>query len=136
MEELLRECAMEFFSMKKGEIIASPQETISVSRVARVTRRALKHFIESRVAQGNSWDDIDYLLKKVGEITENPQLNIKNTNQHNYPGSLLLGNFYADRKLAAMVVLDQGNAVPEVVSLYFTKKAAFLKLLKRQGRNG
>lgn len=126
---------MEFFSMKKGKMIAFPRETIFISHVARITRRALKHFVESRVAQGNSWDDIEYLLKKVSEITESPQLKIKNPNQRNNPGSLLLGTFYADRKLAVIVILDQRNVVPEVVSLYFTKKAAFLKLLKRQTGN-
>lgn len=132
MENKIKRYAREFLDMKKGEKIANPQETVPVSRTARFTKRSLKHFVESRVAQGNTWDDIRYLLEKVGEVTENPQLRIRNPNQNNYPGSFLAGNFYEDKKRAVIVVLDKGTGSQDVVSLYFTKKADFFKLLDRQ----
>jgi len=51
MDNRIKKYAREFLDMKKGEKIANPQEIILVTRVARVTRRSLKHFIESRVEQ-------------------------------------------------------------------------------------
>jgi hypothetical protein len=135
MDNRIKKYAREFLNMKKGEKIANPQEIILVTRVARVTRRSLKHFIESRVEQGNSWDEIDYLLEKVGEIIKNPQLEILNPNQRNYPGSFLLGNFYVDKKKAVIVVLDREGGIRNIVTLYFAKKAYFFRLLNAREKN-
>jgi hypothetical protein len=135
MENQIRKYAREFFNMKKGEKIADPQEMVPVSPTTGFTRRSLKHFVESRVAQGSSWSDINYLLKKVGEVTENPQLKIRNPNQRNYPGSTLLGSFYEDKKKAVIVILDKGRISESVVTLYFTKGADFFELLKESSEN-
>jgi hypothetical protein len=130
MEGKLKKYAGEFWNMGRGQKITDSRQIIFVSETAQFTRRSLKHFIESRTAQRNSWDDVCYLLEKAGEVTERPQLKLKNPNQRNYPGSFLLGSFYEEKKKAVIVVLDcMGFTGRDIVSLHFTKKTAFFKLL-------
>ncbi len=124
----MKEYAREFISIKKGDWIARPQEIVSVSSTARFTRKSLKHFIESRVAHGNSWDDIEYLLENACEISEIPQLEITNPNQRNYPGSFLLGSYYKDKKKAVVIILDKGKSPRSIISLHFAKRKAFLRI--------
>jgi hypothetical protein len=105
-------------------------ESVCVSEIARFTRRTLKHFVDSRILQGNSWDEIVYLLKKVREVTEFPQLIIPNPKQDQHPQSVLLGRFYEDEKKAIVVVLDAGEAPRVIISLHFKKASDFYRLAR------
>ena len=117
--------------MKKGEMIVCPGEVVAVSPGAWITRKALKHLIESRITQKNSWEDICYLLDKVEEVIREPRLTMKNPNQERYPGSLLLANFYEGKKLAVAVILE-GGSPGYIITAYFIKKTAFKKLLGKK----
>jgi hypothetical protein len=131
VDSRIKRHAKEFAIMKRGEKIVDPEEVLFVSSMAKFTRRSLKHFIESRMTQGSSQRDIDYLLGKVDEITRHPQLEIRNPNQRHYPGSFLVGKFYQIDGKAVIVVLDKGQLAKNIVALYFTKRSNFFKLMDR-----
>jgi hypothetical protein len=135
MNNQIRKYAKEFLKMERGEKIADPKEIISISRTVVFTRRSLKHFIESRTAQGISRSDIYFLLKKASEIIRNPQLSILNPNQSNYPGSFLFGSFYKEKKKAVIVMLDRKEGARNIITIYFAKRSAFFKSLSAQEKN-
>jgi hypothetical protein len=129
MENQIKKYAQEFFNMEKGEIIINPHESIMVSRGINFTRKSLKHFIESRVIQGSSWEDISYLLEKASEVIVYPELSILNPKKDKYPDSLLMGKFYKEKKKAVMVIIDTRKGKREIISLSFKKEKGFFKLL-------
>jgi hypothetical protein len=105
-------------------------ESVYVSEIARFTRKTLKHFVDSRVLQGNSWSEIICLLKNVREVTESPQLIIPNPKQDQHPQSVLLGRFFKDEKKAIVVILDAGEAPRVIISLHFKKASDFHRLAR------
>ncbi len=116
--------------MRKGEIILRPNESIPIMRRVKITRRALKHLIESRVSQKNEWIEISYLLGKIGKVIQSPQMKINNPNQSHYPKSIILATFYSDKNIAVVVVVDKNHR--RVITAYFAKKSSFIKLAKIQ----
>jgi Fe-S cluster assembly scaffold protein SufB len=104
------------------------KEFIEVSKTAKFTRRSLKHFVDSRMKQGNSWDEINYLLRNVRAVTEVPEITLFNPRQDKYPNSLLIGKFYNDLGKAIIVILDSGEAPKDIISLHFKKKSDFYRL--------
>jgi hypothetical protein len=104
------------------------KDFVQVSKIAGFTKRSLKHFVDSGITQGNSWDEINYLLKNVREVIEYPELNIPNPKQDKYPGSSLLGKFNEDERKAIIVILDAGGTPRSIISLHFKKKADFYRL--------
>jgi hypothetical protein len=136
MEKKIQKYAKEFFAMENGEAIAYPEESLFVSATAQFTRRSLKHFVESRLSQGNTLEDIYLLLERVCGVIENPELNIPNPKKERYPTSSLLGRFYEEKGRAVMVVLDgeKENGMRDIISLHFKKKKDFYHLAVRAKR--
>jgi hypothetical protein len=96
-------------------------ESVYVPGAARFTRRALKYFVDSRILQGNSWDEIVCLLKNVREGTEFPQRIIPNPKQDQHPQSVPLERFCKDEK-TIVVILDVGEVPRVIISLHFRKR--------------
>ncbi len=103
--------------------------SIQVSTSAKFTERSLKHFIHSRLSQGNSWDEFTCLLQNARTITRLPQINILNPKQDKYPGSLLLGTYFEKLDKAIIAILDAGNEPKDIISLHFRKRKDFERLL-------
>lgn len=117
--------------MEDGAMIRDPEGSILIAKNIQFTRRSLKHFIESRTSQNRSLVDIRYLLERVGEVIDRPELKISNPKQSKHPGSLLLGRFYPQEGKAVMVVLESGKEKGSIISLHFRKKKDFYKLIMR-----
>jgi hypothetical protein len=108
---------------------AFEKNDVEVSRTAKFTIRSLKHLAGSRIAQGNSWDEIVQLLKSVRRVSERPEITIPNPKNDKYPKSLLLGVFYKELGKAIILILDAGEKPQDIISLHFKKKKDFEKLL-------
>jgi len=118
----------EYIVVPHGVKISNPNQSISITINARFTRRTFKHFIESRIASGNSRSDIVYLLNRAPEVINNPDLNITNP-KNRHLRSRLLGTYFEDTQKAVMVVLDGDNAIKEIISLHFKSRKSFYRLL-------
>ena len=130
---LIPQTIEELMKVPKGVDIKNPQGLIPISKNSQFTRRSFKHFLENRTKAGNTREEIDYLISKAPEVTENPELSIKNPNQ-NYPDSTLLGRYYDDSNKAVMTVLDKGGDVRDIISLHFKKRSDFEELKKLYGQ--
>jgi hypothetical protein len=104
-------------------------QSVRISNTAKFTVRSLKHFAQSRIAQGNSWNEIIQLLKNARRVSEMPEVIIFNPKQDKYPQSLLLGVFYKELDKAIILILDAGDKPRDIVSLHFKKRKDFEKLL-------
>lgn len=115
--------------MKKGDLIVNPYEKIQISKNAQFSRKTLKHFVEQRLKDGNTAEEINYLVEKAQEVVNDPELMITNPNQK-YKGSLLLTRFYIDVHKAVIVILDDGNEIRDIITIYFKNKKDFDTLLQ------
>ncbi len=122
----------EFYDMNVGELISDPNEKILFTSDTEMSRRALKHFVESRTKQGLSKEEILYLLDKAPQVIRDPELNMPNASR-SYPNSFLLGRFYENKNKAVMVVLDFKGEIKEIISLHFKNKSDFKNLLELCG---
>lgn len=113
----------------KIQEVEQQNKSVQISDVARFTVRSLKHFANSRIAQGNSWDEIVQLLRSARHVSEAPTIIIPNPKQDKYPQSSLLGVFYEELDKAIILILDAGEKPRDIISLHFKKKKDFEKLL-------
>ncbi len=121
--------------MKSGELISDPSGIIPIGCKAQFSRRSFKHFIESRLRGGNSRQDICYLVEKAPQVLLSPELNIVNPVQK-YKDSSLLGKFFQDSNKAVMIVLDSGGEVRDIISLHFSKRSDFERLVRTYKEQG
>lgn len=115
----------EFITMKAREMVTNPQEKIALTNNSQMSRQSLKHFVESRTAEGLSRGEIDYLIAKAPEVIKKPELNIPNPKQEKYPGSTLLGKLYPEKGKAVMVLLDKEKEIRDILSIHYKSEKGF-----------
>ncbi len=119
-ETKLHQYIEEFKKMAAGVHITNPSEKIPIENYS-ISRRALKHFIESRTEQSA---DIDNAIKNLKDTVQKPEINIINLNQ-SYLNSRLLGREIQNDTKALMIVVDSNN---EIVSIHYKKIKQFAKI--------
>lgn len=116
----------EFFTMAKGVEVNDNAKTISLAEGVSVSRKALKHIVESRKVDGMSGEDIKTLVAKVPEVLKSPDLNIPSPNNEKYQLSTKL---YPQENKATIVVHEPDGTIENVVTAYYKNQKKYKKYL-------
>lgn len=120
--------------MDRGAKIQNPTEKIFITEQTPISRRAIKHIVESRMKDGLKTDQIDHLFKKAPETILFPEIEYLNK-QEKYPGSIIRGKFDNTTQQGIMVLLDKENgSIRDIITLYGKEAKQFFKK-KRQIKN-
>jgi len=122
--EKIKKYIDEFFLMEKGEIIKNPKKIIPFSMSSQITRRSLKHIVENRTLyDGLSFQQLITFISKAQEIIENPEVEVDNWGNKNYPQSRLLGKFNPESNKGIMIVVRSDRRGTKYVITIFRKEA-------------
>ena len=123
----------EFFALEKGAIIKNPEESFEFHD-ARLTRRQIKHIVESRIKEGRAAPEIKDTLLRALETIKSPTLEFSNPSQ-DYPGSIVRAKLFIDINKSVIVVLDKkGGHTRDVITIFSKKSKEYRRLEKKRGR--
>jgi hypothetical protein len=133
--EILCKCVDEFYWLKKGTLIFAPEKSFQFCDVI-IGRRAIKHVIEQRKDENIFSDDIKRLLVGVLKTISDFDFEISNTNQLNYPKSIMRARIFSQWKMGVVVVLDKSNSFGnrQFITAFYCrpKRVVFMRKKKPQ----
>ncbi|OGH68925.1 MAG: hypothetical protein A3I29_00480 [Candidatus Magasanikbacteria bacterium RIFCSPLOWO2_02_FULL_44_11] len=131
MSQTAKQCLEEFYDLKPGEIIKNPDVYLLITEKTRISRRAIKHIVETRKLDGLSKERIGYLFYMTPETIRYPEIDYENPNQKKYPGSKLLGKFDEASNQGILVIIDKGEHVKDIINIFGRKAKKYFKLIKK-----
>jgi len=101
-------CVNEFYQLRNDARIIDPGKCFRFYDIT-IGRRAIKHVIEQRKAEGVSSDDIKRLLFGVLKTISEFEFEIINPNQSDYPKSVIRAKVFSKWKMGVVIVLDKSD---------------------------
>ncbi|HEU0081197.1 MAG TPA: hypothetical protein VFQ72_04250 [Candidatus Paceibacterota bacterium] len=129
----LRGAIKEMYPLDKGVLIARPIDDIRLGHRVSISRRALKHIIEERKADGYSLDKIYRLLVRVLRAVRRPGLIAKNLNKK-YPNSIVFGRSFTLTKEYAVVICEPEGESFRIINAFYRSKSKYDKLKAKSER--
>ena len=91
-----------------------------------ISRRTIKHIVDSRKADGYDASDLRQMLARIPEVIFHPDVIISNTNQK-YVGSFIVAKLYTKEKRALLVVEVLNPNEVRIISAYYRGQKRFEK---------
>ncbi len=113
--------------MPVGFLIAQPDMSLFLAPGIVVSRRTIKHIVESRKKDGYDSTDLKQMFSRIPETFMFPDVSVPNTNQ-THPGSSIVAKLYPEERQALLVVRLSHDSDVRVISAYYRSQKRFEKL--------
>jgi hypothetical protein len=108
--QMLYECVDEFYRLKKGAFISEPEKSFLFCDVF-IGRRAIKHVVEQRKAEKVSSENMRQFFARMLRTISEFDLEILNTNQSDYPISVMRMKIFPESEIGTVIVLDKRDEI-------------------------
>jgi hypothetical protein len=126
------EFAVEFYWLERGAPISDPRTGFLFQNII-LRRQSIKHVVEQRKAEGKSIEEIKQLFFGTLETIKNFDFEILNTNQADYPGSVMRVKTFEEWKRGVIVVLsDQNDISKRIFITSFPCREKRISLLQKK----
>jgi hypothetical protein len=118
---------VELFSLEKGALIVEPDRRIYLAPHISITRRALRHIIESRKSDGYSVEMLQVLSVHIDDAMRNPGMDVPNTNPI-HKNSRICGKIFEKGRKYLLVIYGREGIDKAIITAFYTTRRKFSRL--------